>query len=388
MKKVLVVLLMAAVVSGAFAQVDFSVSGGVRSDLGISIDFGKAGSTEVDGPGKEASNSWFLGAGDASISVSGSSGPVSAGVTFQGNSGNVELDGYYAAVNFNPVELRVGLGELPWRLGSPVDFKGFNNYGEGDSAVKDQFIQIKYATDTMSIYGGLLSAGLVGEIPMRDEGIFPGFFIGGDYDGGMFTVGLGFAGVPRGKGWIGDRPSIPSWAGEMIADSGLFDSTPAYTTSRFAWMANLHGQVKLDPITIGINFGMYGDPTAYSGFKVKGVDTGATDMDGADKKNKDFLIEAMLSAGVALDPCDVGLSVAFLANTASKELSNGDTAAAMVIGASATFKAGGGFRIIPGLVVRLPVAFAKGSADSAPKPGDDGTFKGSMDLGISFGWSF
>jgi hypothetical protein len=344
MRKVLIALLMLAMAGGAFAQVDVSVSGVTRLDFGLGIDFGENDEVKPAKP-RDPSNEWIFGDGDAKIGATGTAGAVSAGVTLQAGGGAAVLDGWFAAVDLSIIELKVGFGFLPWVQWSSLDFFGDNNYAFGAAAVKDRFIQVTFNKDSITAYGGLMAEGVDGEA-LKDNAIFPGFFVGGDFAQEKFSAGAAFAGVPRAKKWT-------------TSDE-----------SRFAWTADIHGKVFLDPLTIGINVALYGDPSVSKSYITPGGwATGA---------KEDFILEGLLDVGVALAPCDIGFTVGFVSNLAAEDKGGGQ--ADLKLGADAIFTLGGGFRVIPGLSVVLPLAAA--GKDTKV------TEKGAMNAGISFGYSF
>jgi hypothetical protein len=377
MKKVLVGLLMLAMAGGVFAQADVSVSGVTRLDFGLGIDFGQ--NDEVpSATRRDPSNSWVFGDGDAKLGVTGTAGAVRAGVTLQAKGGDAGLDGWFAAVDLSPVELKVGYGFLPWVQWSSLDFFGDNNYGFGAAAVKDRFIQITFSKDSITAYGGLMAEGVNGET-LKDKAVFPGFFVGGDFaQEGKFSFGAAFAGVPRAKDWSGARPYYPDWLqGFVNGISGGTILLPQGNTideSRFGWMADLHGKIFFDPLTIGLNIALYGDPSMSAAYITPG---------GWVTGNKeDFILEGLLDVGIALAPCDIGVTAGFVSNLAEREKGGGK--ADLKLGADAAFTLGGGFKVIPGLKVVLPLAAGGQTGGKDNKV----TEKGAMDIGVSFGYSF
>jgi len=340
MKKVLVFLLALTMAGWAFAQVDVSVSGAASLDFGAAVDFG---SDERD---SEAS--WMFGAADAKIGVTGAAGPVSANVTLQAAGGTADLNEWFAAIGSKSVEFKVGLGFLPWVQWSSIDFMGDNNWCAGASAVKDTYLQFKYGKDSLSIYGGLMQAGVDGEA-IKDNATFPGFYIGGDFDQKKFSVGAAFAGVVRGEDWHNN--------GE----------------SRFGWMGDFHVKINGDLVSLGLNAAMYGNPSVNESWWTPNEDPFHIVTGG----KKDFILEGMFNLGINLDPCDIGFAAGIVTNLASKDDHGGG--AGLQLGANAAFTLGGGFSFIPGVVVMLPLK-AQG--------GEDPSWKGAMNVGATMGYSF
>lgn len=344
MKKVLVVLLILTMAGGAFAQVKASISGSAALDFGASIDFSDSDAT-----------SWMFRPDDAKIGVTGVAGPVSAGVTLQASSGTAELYNWFAAVGSKSVEFKVGYDLLPWIQWSSIDFMGDNNWCVGASAVKDTFINLKFGKGDVSVYGGLMAAGVDDKV-MKDYAVFPGFYLGGDFGKEKLSVGAAFAGVPRGKDWI---------KGDEKDDEG-----------RFAWTGDLHFKVNADPLSLGINVAMYGDPSVVDDSwwtpnctPFYGLVTG---------KREDFILEGMIDIGISLSPCNIGIAVGLVANLADKDKYNGG-AAGLQFGADAAFELGGGFSFIPGVIIIVPL---RDAGDKAPNA------KGSMNIGATLGYSF
>ena len=377
MKKLVAISVVLVLVAGfAFAEANVSVSGTTRLDFGVDMNFGN----DAD---DSASQSWIFGDGDAIIGVTGTAGPVSANVTFQGSGGGVGLDGWYAAANISPVELKVGFGYLPWVQWSALDFYGDNNWGFGASAVKDNFFQVKFGTDSFSLYLGLMAEGVNAQT-MKDNATFPGFYIGTDFGQDKFSAGVAFAGVVRGKGWkIGEGKEADwgKWFADNMADI-LADNEPApfpigtgpavTGETRFGWMGNVHANFNFDPMSLGINIGLYGDPVVSDSYITPG-----NALEGGIGSKKDFILEAQLSLGIGLDACKIDFTTGFVGNFAPK--GDGGGATAIRIGADTQFTLGGGFSLIPGIIYTIPL--------SAPGGGDAGS-KGVMNIGVSMGYSF
>jgi hypothetical protein len=351
MKRVLVVLLMLTVVGGAFAQkVDISASGVASLNFGAGIDFGyKDDNPATPWDERDSEASWMFGPCDAKIGATGVAGPVSANVTLQAASGTAKLDGWFAAVGSKSVEFKVGLGFLPWIQWSSIDFMGDNNYCVGASAVKDTYLQLKYGKDGISIYGGLMEAG-VNEQTIKDNAVFPGFYIGGDFGKDKLSVGAAFAGVPRGENWYNS-------GGE----------------SRFGWMGDLHVRINGDPISLGLNVAMYGDPSINESWWTPDFDPFHIVTGG----KKDFILEGMFDLGIGLDPCNIGIAAGIVTNLASKDDHGGG--AGLQLGANATFTLGGGFSFTPGVIVMLPLK---------TQGAEDPSWKGAMNIGATMGYSF
>jgi hypothetical protein len=345
-------------------------------DFGLHMDFGE--NDEVPSAiRRDASNAWVFGDGDAKLGVTGTAGAVSAGVTLQAAGGDAGLDSWFAAVDLSPIEFKVGYGFLPWVQWSSLDFFGDNNYGFGASAAKDRYIQISYGKNGITAYGGLMAEGVNGET-LKDKAVFPGFFLGGDFvQEGKFSAGAAFAGVPRAKDWTGARFAYPGWLQNLV--NGISGGTiplPQGNTideDRFGWMADLHGKVFLDFITVGLNIAMYGDPLMSVAYITPG--------NWVTGNKEDFILESLLDVGIALNPCTLGLSAGLVANLAEREKGGGQ--ADLKFGADAAFSLGG-FDIIPGMRVILPLAAGGQTGGNDNKVTD----KGWMDIGVSFGYSF
>ena len=258
-----------------------------------------------------------------------------------------------ASVGLGPVILSIGRNELPWAQWSSFNLWGNNNWAFGaSSSNRDNYLQVKYAADALSIYGGLAEAGVHGGI-VKDRYVFPGFYAGGDFtQEGVFSAGAAFAGVPR---------------GEAYTLGGI-----ASGDSVFAWMGNIHGKIFLSPITIGINAAIYSAPT----FGFFALDAGnlVTTIGNKD----DMVLEAMLDVGIAGDalPCDIGLTGALLMGL--QEDTKGGKGMALQIGASFTFNIEG-FQIIPGIIY----------TNQLNEPGDvDLQDYAHLGIGVSFNYSF
>jgi len=433
MKKVLAALLLAAIAMAASAQdAGFSASGSAKLTFGADVDFGERDYADTN-------SKWNFKAQDAQVTVNGHAGPVSASVTLEADTGNdqiAKLDGWHATVDLSPLELKVGLQWLPWVQWTGIGFNGESNWGWGASAIQDHLIQASYKTGQLSAYLGLMNEGVSGIVMNREynsdpnEGdigraggaraVFPGFFIGADFDAGLFSIGLGFAGVGRGSAWkpnwtfnddfatetafltaraikeMEDLGLSPEQIAEIIGEAG-----EPTATSRFAWTANLHGKVNIEPLTIGFNFAMYGDPGASAGnIRTTPGHTGA--MTG---NKEDFIIEAMIHASAALAPCNVDLSLAFIANATPVKAkfadNKGNGFSDLRLALASTFKLGGGFTLTPGLITTLPLTRLGTNTDGdlkaiavTARPDENGAGSAffrpdpSMNLGITFGWSF
>ena len=359
MKKLVFVALIVALVTGmAFAaDAEVHVSGTATADFGISADLGV---DKDQGPDRDAEAAWIFRPNDAIIEVHAEAGAVSATVKL--NKGG--LDKVDASVDLDPLTLSVGYYYLPWVQWSALDVFGDSNYGIGASALKDLYIQAKYSADPVTIYGGIFNAGVNGD-PfgvdgpiMKDDAVFPGFYIGGDFDGDGINIGAAFYGVPRGKYWEGG------------------DKT------RFSWMGNVHANFNFEPITVGVNLALYGDPGAgSSGLAIfHGVPIWELAHDLHALGKDDVLFEAMASLGVDAGPGTLGFSIGILTNVAKADtdsLTGG--MASMKLGLCYGFDIGGGFSIIPGIVVNLALSEPDGE-----KPYE----KGTLDIGLTCGWSF
>jgi hypothetical protein len=371
MKKVLVVILMLAMVGGAFAQeeekkANISISGAATLDFGLGVNFGaKEDDSTPNSKERDSEASWIFRPDDMNIGVTGEAGPVSAGITLKAASGTAELYNWFAAVDLNIVELKVGKDLLPWIQWSSIDFMGDNNWAAGASGVKDTYLQVKYGKDSISIYGGLMAAGVDAEI-LKDNAVFPGFYLGGDFAQEKFSVGAAFAGVPRGKKW-GEK----HW---NVDDDGPWNGKDE---ARFGWMGDLHAKVNFEPITVGLNVAMYGDPSVCDSWWTP---TGFDEDYGyyiTSGVKEDFIFEGMLDIGIGLAPCNIGIAAGLVANLANKD--DGGGAALCQLGANATFKLGGGFRFNPGVIFVLPIKDVGN---------EDPVEKGFMQIGITLGYSF
>ena len=360
MKKVLFVLLaLAMVTGGVFAQV--AADGLVQSTFGLSMDLGRDKDDDAGIPERDSSNSWMFGLNDAKIGVTVDADVVTAGVRLQAAGGGAVLDWADASVNLDPVTLSIGFAYLPWVQWSSLAFDGDSNWGFGASAVKDTYIQAKFGMDDLSIYAGLARQG-VGGADLKDNAVFPGFYIGGDYGADAFSVGAAFLGAPRGKFW----------------DASPF--APGDEETRFFWMGNLHFKLFFDPLTVGVNVALYGDPEADASDTLAINYIYPVHYWGG---NEDSVLEALLDIGVGLDPCDIGFTVGFLSNMADTDKGGGMSA--LKIGLSATFDLGGGFSLIPGLKFTKP--FGKYYDAGADKEFDIKE-KGQFDIGLTFCYGF
>jgi hypothetical protein len=129
-------------------------------------------------------------------------------------------------------------------------------------------------------------------------------------------------------------------------------------------MFSVHATVPVNPLSIGINFAMYGDPSAsnnqfvgdYGG--VLPQTSGIAPFKFATNHKEDLLIEGMLNLGFALDAHMIALTVGLVANAAPDKIDYGSIkdvpvggAAALQIGLEGDFKVGGGFVIIPHFIL-------------------------------------
>ena len=349
MKKLVFVALIVALVTGmAFADdAEVHVFGTATANFGISADFG---TEDDDGEGK-----WIFGPNDAIIGAHAEAGAVSATVKLQANGIDAVLDKLDASVDLDPLTLSVGYYYLPWVQWSALDVFGDGNYGIGASAVKEIYIQAKYSADPVTVYFGIMEAGVGGKI-LKDNAVFPGFYIGGDFDADGINIGAAFYGIPRGKYWEGGDKA------------------------RFSWMGNVHANFNFEPITVGVNLALYGDPGAGGGGLAIYHGSDRWDAAHAFAGKDDVIFEAMASLGVDAGPGTLGFSIGILTNVAKADtdsLTGG--MADMKIGLCYGFDIGGGFSIIPGIVVNLPVS---------DPDGDTPYHKGFMDIGLTCGWSF
>jgi hypothetical protein len=328
MRKLLVVLLAIAVAGGAFAQV--TVSGGVRVDFGANVD------TVNDG------HTWIFNAlnGGTNIKVSAEGEGVNAFVKF--SAGGVGCD---ATVDISSAKLSIGYNELPWAQWSSLNFLGDNNWAFGASA-SDPTAYIQFGIS--GFYAGICDAGMKVHKASPKDWKTPGFYLGYDYTNeDSFSVGAAFAGALRGENY-------------PITEDGTFP-----------FLFNAHGKFMLDPLTIGVNFGFYGAPQ--NGFFSITKDDAGFILWG----NKDSVLEAMLDVGIALDPCNIGITGALVMNMADDN--DGGGGQALRLGASADFDIGGGFTFTPGLIytsiLKLP-------------GGRDADDNGSMKIGVTLSYSF
>jgi len=345
MKKVLVILLALAVAGGVFAQAE--VSGYVSTNFGLLMDLG------IEDVDDSSYNDWIFGMGDAKIGASFDAGAVSGNVTYQAAGGSAGLDGANIAVDLGAAVLSTGYAWLPWVQWSAVNFRGNNNYNIGASAVKDIYIQAKFGSDDLSIYAGLAQQDVDGAL-LKDFAVFPGFYFGADFGGDGFNVGAAFLGAPRGKDW------------------DPYPLLPEDPESRFFWMGNLHCGLDLDPLSIGLNVALYGDP-AVAGSNAASVSPGWALWPYYAGTPDDMIFEGCLSIGVGLDACSVGFALGMLTNLADEDKGGGY--GALQIGLSADFDLGGGFTLTPGVLFNKAL-------------GDGIKHKGSLDIGLTFSYGF
>ena len=363
MKKVLFILLaLAMVAGGAFAQ-EVSANGQVQSTFGVHMDLG-------DDTDDSSFNTWNFHLNDAKVGVSVDADIVTAGVTLQANGGGAGLDYADASVNLDPVTLSVGYAYLPWVQWSSLAYDSNSNWGFGASAVKDVYVQAKFAaTDELGIYLGLAQANVHNGF-MKDRAVFPGFYVGGDFGADAFSVGAAFLGAPRGKWWGISAADEAAWVGDD-------------PESRFSWMGDLHLKLNFDPLNVGVNVALYGDPGAYGDSGAAGGNLGFLAIGDFNDSADDMILEAMLDIGVGLEPCNIGFTVGLLSNMA--ETKKGGGFSSLKIGLSADFDLGGGFTLTPGLIFFKP--FGKYYDAGADKEFDL-TYKGFMDIGLTFSYSF
>ena len=346
MKKTLVVLLILAVTSGAFAQI--TPFGNVRLDFGATIN---------SGDNNDYAPKWNFGlSGDATNFGVRVGDDDAGGEVLIRYSTDVRANGW---VNIGPVQLKVGNGEFFGQWGS-AGVWGHSGYGFGCSALGGQnpYIQV----GAQGFVAGLAEGGVSGKYlatsadtksPAGQYLPFPAFFAGYDMTiDGVASFGAMFAG---------------QFVGERYEDAGTGDKD-----GKFPLMFNVHGKLlMLDPITIGLNVGFYLAPSHAPALFV----TAGNPAVGPGGKST--VLEAMVDFCIPLDPCTIGISAALVTDLASK--SDGGGGSAFQIAAGANFGIGEtGFYIVPGLIF-TNISKLPGGAD-----GKNSTF----DLGVSLGYSF
>jgi len=323
MKKVLVILLVLIVAAGAFAQ----VNGYGRARVNFGTDLTLA-PEDVD-PTWHFLPHFRLGlrGGNDTVSFFGQG-------DFNTNADNAHVYGTWranATVKINEdFSLSIGRNELPWVQWSSLAFYGDNNHGFGSSSSN---VVGYFHGSFAGAYLGLTSAGKVHAKSIPNAFPMPGFYLGYDLKDEAFSVGGAFAGL-LGKyktaGISADPDADPPIIGVDPEDYDVF-----------SWMGNVHAKFFLDPLTLGVNVALYGAPT-YGFFALP---NGGGIIGGKDA----LVLEAMLDAGIKLEPCTIGLSAAMVMNMADKD-EKGGGGSALRLGASANFDIGGGFRVIPGLM--------------------------------------
>jgi hypothetical protein len=352
MKRLLVAVLPAFLAAGGvFAQV--TVSGGVQTDFGANVDMVDDGHT------------WFFDTKNSgtNIKLNAEADGVTAFVKF-GAGGFNSAD---ATLTFNSSELSIGYSELPWVQWSSVNFIGDNNYAFGASA-SDKNAYIQYGTG--GFYVGISDASFINGASTESWKL-PGFFIGYDFvKENSYSVGAAFACTLRGES-----------EGEIIPikdenDAGGIERVGVITSDGiFPFMVNAHAKILLDPLTIGVNVGIYSAPD--NGFFT--ISDVISDGYGAGRivhGDRATVLEAMLDFGIALDPCTIGVAGALVLNYADDTKGGGGQG--LRIGASADFNIGGGFTFTPGVIF---TTFLKG-------PGGSEIDYGTLAIGTTLSYSF
>ena len=346
MKKTFVVLLILAVASGAFAQV--TPFGNVRMDFGATVNMGD---------NNDYAPTWNFGLSGDATSFGVTVGDDDAGGTVLIRmDGNVRANGW---VNIGPVQLAVGNGEFFGQWGS-VGFWGWSGWGSGCSALGGQSPWIKVSAS--GFQAGLHEGGVGGKYlatsadaksPAGDYLPFPAFFAGYDMTiDGVASFGALFAG---------------QFVGEAFEDAGDKDG-------KFPLLFNVHGKLlMLDPITIGLNIGLYLAPS-HAPVLFEPLMYG--NPIGKEGSGKSMVLETMADFCIPLDPCTIGISASFLTDLASKNDGGGHSC--FKLGAGARFGVGDtGFSICPGVIY----------TNHLKKLGEDAKFS-TLDLGVSLGYSF
>ena len=318
MKKVLVVLLVCFVATGAFAQ--FSVQGQAMTHFGLQMpleDF------EFDNA------NWMFRWLDAGtwLQVTGEHDVASGWIRYRADNawrGN-------ATVNMGNVALSMGHVELPWVRWGRLAFLNNNmaSFGASNSTV-NPYIFVR----TMGFYAGLTEAGKFTNIgslgqSIGEGGFFPGFYAGYDITLGDIGLGFAFAGISTRE----------DFAVEAYENKGVFP-----------FMGNVFARLNnLGPVNLNVNLGFYGDPQ----FGFFGVSRGWAGSVARRGAGDDALIvlEGMIDLQV---PFEGGRSLGVIASMITNFESNRDDLG-MRIAAQFVAPLGTRFDLIPGVLYQTIV---------------------------------
>ena len=320
MKKIIAIVLLAALVAGAaFAEV--TGYGRVRTNVGLNLNLWEDNDKDTDEPPYPPA--WIF-APTARLGLKGSIDVVDffvqADLNDRNTLGTIRAN---ATVKFGDAALSIGQNELPWYQPSSLAFLGDSNNDFGASNT----VVIPYVRfNAFGAYLGITSGNKV-NAATTDKYIIPGFFLGYDLKQDNFSVGVAFAGLTD----AGDDPDDK--------DDDIF-----------SWMGNIHAKFNLAPLTLGLNVSLYGDPSTgyfslYNG--TAGVPYGITNP------KDSMVLEAMLDAAVKLSPCTIGFTGAVLMNLKDADENDAEKdggAMALRLSLNATFDLGGNFRLIPGVI--------------------------------------
>ena len=320
MKKIIAIVLLAALVAGAaFAQV--SGYGRVRTNVGLNLNFWDDKDKDTEQP--PFPPTWIF-APTARLGLKGSTDVIDFFVQTDLNDrntlGTIRAN---ATVKFGDASLSIGQNELPWYQQSSLAFlgDGNNDFGASNTVV------IPYVrANAFGAYLGITSGNKV-NAATTDKYPIPGFFFGYDLKQDKFSIGVAFAG---------------------LIDAG--DDPENKDDDIFSWMGNIHAKFNLDPLTLGLNVSLYGDPS--TGYFLLYNGTSSIPY-GITTPKDSTVLEAMLDAAFKLSPCTVGFTGAILMNLKDadeKDIEKDGGATALRVGLSATFDLGGNFRLIPGLI--------------------------------------
>jgi len=355
MRKLLVLLLVLAVVSGAFAQ-NVKVSGDVRMDMGWTTN-----KTTFDGNESEV-NKWYWSPADSNVTDWGS-------VTFSVDAGKVsgwlkarsDL-AFFGGANVDIIDNTLGLGfgydRLPFSYWSSYDIQADNHYSIGASSIASSpFLQINILKN---IFVGFADGGKIDGVEDVGREWMPYIYAGYNHpEDGDITFGLGFIGSNFLKAF--DDKDVFSWMAKGY----------------FKYIGN-------DVVTVGVNLAFYSAPQYAGIFDINGntalyykniSSEGFYSSAGKD----DMVLEALLDAGINLPICDIGIGVGLVMNLADKEKGGGSMG--FKLGLDAAFDIGStGFTVTPG--------FSFQSSDINVPSSDKNATINELNFGIAFCYSF
>jgi len=362
MRKMLVLLLALAVVSGAFAQ-GVTVSGDFRMDMGVSI-------LSDDDKDTDDVSTFFWAPGNYENVTGSDWGVVTLAAEGEKVSGwlSIRSDMFFtggASVGIIPgtLGLSVGFDRLPFAYWSSYDLLADNHYAFGASSVA---------------HSGYLQFNIM-------ENIFVGFAEGGKIndeitDKWVPYIYAGYAHPEDGPVAFGLGAIATNFHDKYTDDKGKHIEVLAFMAKGY------FKYLGIDNVSLGLNVAFYSAPQ-FTIFDING--NGAISYEVLDKSyyyssagKDDSILEALISAEIGIPSvCSIGFGAGLVMNLADKEKNGGSMG--LKFGLDAAFDIGG-FSIIPG------VSFATYDIKNWDPIGKKSLSEKSnvLDLGVAFCYSF